>query len=103
MYVYPSCSTFSLGLLKPMSHSNAKAFVKPMMHCRPIDIIPESLTEETALRFSAGKQAPADISRSETHGSICVHIRTCMPITWGFDGSSMGTFSQKPFLENDDD
>lgn len=84
MYVCPSCSTFSLGLLKPTGHSNAKAFVKPMMHCQPIDVIPESPAEETALRFLAKKRAPADISRSETRGSICVHLRTCTCLTWDF-------------------
>lgn len=67
-----------LRVLKAAGHSNAKAFVKSVMHCRLIDVTPKSPAEETVLRFSAGKWAPADVSRLETLGSICVLVRTCI-------------------------
>lgn len=64
--------------LKPAGHLNAKAFVKPVMHCRPINVtFPWRPAEEAALRLAAEKRAPAPHPPSlETRKSICVRART---------------------------
>lgn len=92
-------------LLKPTGHSNAKAFVKPVMHCRAIDVTPESLShsERKRLYDSRRENEPPPIYPSSRRDAR-IDLRACARVLCGILQCSVGrTFGQKPFLENDDD
>lgn len=88
-------------LLKPAGHSNAKAFVKPVMHCRPIDVTPESLARGNGFTILGRETSSRRYSSSRDPG---IDLRACTRALCGILRYSVGrTFGQKPFLENDGD
>lgn len=102
MYVLCAASFAATFLLKPAGHSNAKAFVKHVMHCRPINVTAERAPRRKRLYDSWRNEPPQYPLSRDARIDLCVYLSIRAHLYVDTLGRGWA-FGQKSFSESDAD